>query len=359
MNKVKCVETKAKQREELTFKPNINQSDHMFTVYTGLTKQDIRNNKLNLEQSVDSEKVDTSGVTPSVTASPPVSSVSPGHKKEYILTRREAKAYINMHTAYNNADTKKQRKAKLIDRLSEAQLAYIKQHNEMLKLKEKQKQESKIRQQKQLSYLRRKFEKDQWRRFRSQYVTNKIVEHELMNRNEYGLPQELDEDVQYGAKLKRKKQKPIKNVNKDELRKRNAKKYEKMFIAYNNSSAYKCEKVPKMEGIDTIVVSEKDKNGQMVEKKKMVSDVIKEAEREIKSSNQQKDDENTTKTPQPNTKKRTPSPKSSHDRDALNISLDSLDLDEDDDEDDIFERARKKYGLDIDSSLDTNSLDHR
>ena len=42
-----------------------------------------------------------------------------------------------------------------------------------------------------LQDVRRRFEDEQARRFQNQYVTSKILEHEWMNRHEYGLPEDI------------------------------------------------------------------------------------------------------------------------------------------------------------------------
>ncbi|ESO82899.1 hypothetical protein LOTGIDRAFT_155941 [Lottia gigantea] len=334
------------------FKPDINTSEEVFVVYTGITRKDLRKNRQSERPETEaSGRADNSRISSDI-SSPLV--VSPRQKKEYILSKRETYNYLNIHAAYNNDNTHKRRRNQVLNKMTKAQLELIKEHNELVKKREKQREESKRRQQKQLAYVRKKFEREQCRRFRTQYVTHRIVEHEVMNRDDYGLPEKLGEDgdikVNSSAKHKRKQLKPIDKISEKELRKRNEKKYEKMF---NRPSIL--EKVPAMEGIDTVVIIEKNKDGKMVEKKKMVSDVIKEAQDYL-------DDNSTESAPGKEISKVTKGKGKKKpivtstvedDDDDLNKSLDSIDLDDDDS--DIFERARKKYGLDVDSSIDTKS----
>ncbi|XP_012937570.1 zinc finger CCCH domain-containing protein 13 [Aplysia californica] len=98
-------------------------------------------------------------------------------------------------------------------------------------------------------------------------------------------------------------------------------------------------KIPKMEGIDTVVIQGKDGKGRVVKRKKNVKDVVKEADNLVKGT---QTDTGTNRGTSRQRNSRMASP-------DLTLGSDFEVDDEDETEDDIFERLRKKYNIKIDS----------
>ena len=137
----------------------------------------------------------------------------------------------------------------------------IKQKQIEEKENERRKNDSKIRQQRQLMFVRKRFQEQQWRRFRTQYVTSRVLEHELINRHKYGLPEPYGEDNETSAKPRRKKKPNISNFDEKKARQKYEKKFKNMFDYNAGPSWDSGGKTPKMEGIDIVVVEVHDAEG--------------------------------------------------------------------------------------------------
>ncbi|RUS85839.1 hypothetical protein EGW08_006391 [Elysia chlorotica] len=178
-----------KYESDLTFKPSITTKEEVYMAYTGHDRlngveggaesDDGRYSPL----SSDGENSDRSRSN----------SRSPGRSKERMLNKREARSYLKMTAVYGSDAFKNQRKQWFLDKLALAQEQKAKLEEEMRKAEEKKRVEDRKKQQRQLNYVRDKFRKEQVHRFRTQYVTSRVLEHEQANRHEYGLPEDFDD----------------------------------------------------------------------------------------------------------------------------------------------------------------------
>ena len=178
-----------KYENELTFKPSITTKEEVYIAYTGHDRlydsEDAAEPGDERYSSLSSDE-DASDRSRS-------NSRSPGRNKERILSKREARAYLKMTAVYGSDAFKNQRKQWFLDKLALAQDQKAKLEEEMRKAEEKKRAEDRKKQQRQLNYVRDKFRKEQVHRFRTQYVTSRVLEHEQANRHEYGLPEDFDD----------------------------------------------------------------------------------------------------------------------------------------------------------------------
>lgn len=185
----------------------------------------------------------------------------PWYEKEYVLNKRQAGIYQNMKSAYTTNNGNKAREKQFMKKLRTFQEEVSKMELEKMREKEMKIREEKRRQVYQLKELRQRFEDEAWHRFHTQYVTSRVLEHEKMNRFEYGLPEEPSGKPEFASKLKRKPKKPLINMSKKELDKLNKDKFAVMFKKNVGPVWSKEDKDPKMEGIDTVVLRVDDKEG--------------------------------------------------------------------------------------------------
>ena len=180
----------------------------------------------------------------------PMRYVPPWHRKEYVLTERESKKYKQINGVYGHQDKRvEQRQAHFLQKLEDIQIEKWRRRHEEYYHKQVKAAETKNKQQQQLKHLRDKFEQEQVRRFQTQYVTSRILEHEWSNRHLYGLPEDIGDEPKYNSKLKRKKQQPKETFDTMKQRERNKKMYQKLF-SHRFPEYYHNSKPPKMEGID-------------------------------------------------------------------------------------------------------------
>lgn len=112
----------------------------------------------------------------------PMRTVPPWHRKEYVLSKREASMYRHLSTTYGNEKLRKNREVDFFKRLESLQLEEWRKNHKDYRDELHRKVEKKHQQQKQLRHVRNKFNKEQVQRFASQYVTNRILQHEWTTR---------------------------------------------------------------------------------------------------------------------------------------------------------------------------------
>ncbi|XP_052102422.1 NKAP family protein-like isoform X2 [Mytilus californianus] len=315
---------------ELTYKPSTNGPEEISQAYVG--EESIREAEMTaklhqMEQGQTKPKENNKVVQKR-------SKIPPWYEKEYVLNRRQAGVYRNMSNAYGN-ESKKHREQRFVQRLAEYEVYKAKQQWEELLEKDRRKRETKERQILQLNELRQRFEDEAYHRFHTQYVTSRVLEHEKMNRDEYGLPEDNEEDQEQRTIIKRKKVVPKSLITEDMIQDIYKKKFNKIFDVNKGKGLGRRPKTPKMEGIDTVVLEETDKKGNTKERKRMVKEVIKAAEKQLEVN---KKEQRKLSTVAKKEESHTPSMK----------DLDLDDDSDDDDMDDIFEKARRKYDLDVD-----------
>ncbi|XP_069139858.1 micronuclear linker histone polyprotein-like isoform X5 [Argopecten irradians] len=344
------------ERNELTYQPSTNTQTDVMMAYTG------EPNTREALKSANGKKRDKE-FKKAFTVFAVRSKQPPWHEKEYVLNRREAQIYQGIKQVYDKPTAKKARQREFMKKLEQFQVEMAKHQISEMQRKEAKKNQDKARQANQLKELRQRFEDEAWHRFQTQYVTSRVLEHEKMNRFQYGLPEEPDGEPEFAVKLKRKKKNPQAIIDAKQLSKINKKRYSEMFDVNTGPSWSKNSKDPKMEGIDTVVLDVKDEQGGAVvvrkeegnvkEKKKFVKDVIQEAQKELQAW--PGNGKNTGVTPrspvldhaapdQPNQRAKSP-----------DFYAEESESDDDDDMSDIFERARKKYNLTVDEEADAVS----
>lgn len=325
------VETKEweDQRDETTWRPSVNSPTDWLKVYVG----DIQIREKSAKSRRSSPETAGRNVRPGAPQR---------NSNEYILTRRQVPVYKNMQSAYNTklVKDKQSREKRFFQKLQECQALKAKMQISELVERQQKREITKQRQQGQLKELRQRFEDAAWVRFNTQYVTSRILEHEKMNRYAYGLPEEVDGAPEFESKLKRKP--PKIKVDFGKLEKTNKKKYGSMFSIYKGPEWDPLAKTPPMEGIDTVEIGYETEEGNKKVKTRRVKDVIREAEKEVADLKAKETSTGFT-------------PRASE---SNNKTTNGLDLDSDDDDDDmsdIFERARKKYNLEIDDETMSRS----
>nr|XP_022341579.1 uncharacterized protein LOC111135634 isoform X4 [Crassostrea virginica] len=337
------VETKdwEDQRDDLTWRPSVNSPTDWLRVYVG----DIQIREKSAKSRKNSPETTPRYVRPGAPQK---------NTNHYILTKRQVPVYKNMHSAYNNklVTDKQSREKRFFQKLQECQALKAQMQISDLVEHQRKREITKHRQQEQLKEMRQRFEDAAWVRFNTQYVTSRILEHEKMNRYAYGLPEEVDGKPEFESKLKRKP--PKIKVDFGKLDKINKKKYGSMFSIYKGPEWDPLAKTPPMEGIDTVEidyetdgeynlneVAESDRGIKKV-KTRRVKDVIREAEQEVADL---KANQTTAAT----------IPRVSEPNGNTNNELDFESDDDDDDLSDIFERARKKYNLEVDDETVSRS----
>ncbi|CAD5113108.1 DgyrCDS2298 [Dimorphilus gyrociliatus] len=158
----------------------------------------------------------------------PLRTVPPWHRKEYVLNEREIDMYNHLKVIYGDKTTmlKRCRQQEFYEKLEKLQQEETKKYNSLLKDKKKQREKSKLKQQQQLKFVRNKFEEEQVNRFRNQYVTTRILQHEWTTRHIYGLPEDLGDDTatsRVKRKVERAKEIP------DDLREQNIRRFRGLF----------------------------------------------------------------------------------------------------------------------------------
>ncbi|XP_061194892.1 serine/arginine repetitive matrix protein 2-like isoform X2 [Saccostrea echinata] len=330
------------QRDELTWRPSVNSPTDWLRVYVG----DIQIR----EKSAKSRKNSPESTERTVRPGAPQR-----NSNEYILTKRQVPVYKNMQSVYNNKlkRDKETREKRFFQKLQECQSLKARMQISDLVDRQRKREITKQRQQEQLKELRQRFEDAAWVRFNTQYVTSRILEHEKMNRYAYGLPEEVDGAPEFESKLKRKP--PKIKVDFGKLDKANKKKYSSMFSIYKGPEWDPISKTPPMEGIDTVDIDYEtdgelddhegvENGGHKKVKTRRVKDVIREAEKEM--ADLKAKDSKTGVTPRLS------------ETETNNKTSGDIDLDSDDDDDDmsdIFERARKKYNLEVDDETMSRS----
>lgn len=158
----------------------------------------------------------------------PMRTIPPWHRKEYVLNEREVDMYNHLKVIYGDRTTsfKKSRQLEFYEKLEKLQQNEAKKHNSFLRDKKKQRERAKLKQQRQLKFVRDKFEEEQVSRFRNQYVTTRILQHEWTTRHVYGLPEDLRDDGG-ASKIKRRTEK-AKEIPED-IREQNVRRFRRLF----------------------------------------------------------------------------------------------------------------------------------
>ena len=179
---------------ELSHVPAVTSTEQVYKAYTGRTKEQLRDEEFNAGDGSGGHGKPRPVTTGSSENDDGGDEPEPRSRKEHILTRNEAKMYIHIQNVYGSEAFRQQRKQWFFKKLTDVQLQELKQQAEERRLKQQRKEESKRRQQRQLAYVRRKFRRQQLHRFRTQYVTSRVLEYEKVDRDLYGLPDSDDED---------------------------------------------------------------------------------------------------------------------------------------------------------------------
>ena len=239
---------KPEQIRELTFHPKTNAPKIIHKTYTGIDAADW-------EMAPDSARI-KSGRRPKSqhkNSYKKVMVIPTYQRKDFMLSRLQGKIYHHISKVYGSSP-RDNREKQFYEKLAQIQLDEYRRRYEMLERNERKRLESLFRQREQLKQLRKKFEKDAWRRFMTQYVTSKVVEAEFSNRKEYGLPNTLDKDLY--ARRKR-----MDDVDLSTKEKMNKKKFEHLF-KFNTGPDFKVKGKPlKFEGIDTVYIDAEDESG--------------------------------------------------------------------------------------------------
>ena len=178
---------------ELTHTPAITSSKQVYRAYTGRFKQQhqgaLRDDDLDerpsTKGSADGADLDDEDEMDDSAASP---------NKEYVLTKKEAEMYLHLQNVYGSEAYRQQRKEWFFKKLTEVQLQELQQQAAERRRKQARREESRKRQYRQLANVRRKFRKEQMHRFRTQYVTSRVLEYEREDRDLYGLPGDFEPD---------------------------------------------------------------------------------------------------------------------------------------------------------------------
>jgi hypothetical protein len=247
-----------KNPAELTYKPSTNGPEEISHAYVGedsIREAEMTARLQQMQQKSSKQKEDK--------VIKKRSNIPPWHENEYVLNRRQAGVYRNMSNTYG-AEGKGQREQRFVQKLAEYEVYKAKQQWEELLDKEKKKRETKERQMLQLNELRQRFEDEAFHRFHTQYVTSRVLEHEKMNRNEYGLPEDAEDEPENRLIIKRKKVVPKSLITEEMVKDIYKKKFNKIFDVNKGNGLGRRPKTPKMEGIDTVVLEEKDSKGMLL-----------------------------------------------------------------------------------------------
>jgi hypothetical protein len=179
---------------ELTHVPATVTTDQVYKAYTGHTKRSLMHTHVDDEGGAWEGGEDRVG-DEADTKDDADDDEGSRDKKEYYLTPNEAKMYMHLQTVYGSDQVRMQRKDLFFQRMMDVQQAEQRHSNEERLRRQQQAEESKRRQQRQLNTIRQRFRKEQRRRFRTQYVTSRVLEYERADRTQqYGLPQDYDSD---------------------------------------------------------------------------------------------------------------------------------------------------------------------
>nr|KAG5698766.1 hypothetical protein BaRGS_032185 [Batillaria attramentaria] len=177
---------------ELTHQPAVTSTDQVYTAYTGRKKHQLRDRSV--DRSPDTPRTRPPTKDSHTTDDSKTSDPSSRYSKDYILSRNEAKMYIHIRDVYGSEAFRHQRKEHFFKKISDLQQQEEKHQAQDRRRAQQRREESKRRQQRQLMYVRRKFRKQQLHRFRTQYVTSRVLEYERADRDLYGLPGDSDSD---------------------------------------------------------------------------------------------------------------------------------------------------------------------
>ncbi|XP_064601208.1 uncharacterized protein LOC135467366 [Liolophura sinensis] len=243
---------------------------------------------------------------------------------EYILSRREADTYRRITKVYDGNTEAVKRQSRFYQQLEDVQEKVLKQKIIENSKKKRENEEAKKRHKRQLRDVRERYMADKMSRFSHQHISRKIIEAEESDREIYGLPNEYSETE--NKKTSKKHTNKSRPSNPEDRTKRNMKKFGFLFaIQFRQNLQSTVRQRPKMEGIDTVVIAEKTKGNVTKERKYSVQDILLDAKRCL----------------------REPTPTVSGNPSGR-LSVISVDLDEED----LFEKARKKYGVEMNSDDD-------
>ena len=236
------------QIRELTFHPKVNEPKIIHKTYTGIDTVDW-------QIAPDSAR-SKSGKRPKSrhrNTYKKVTVVPTYQRKDFLLSRLQGKVYRHISKVYGSSP-RDNREKQFYEKLAQIQLEDYRRRFEMLEHNEKKRLESLFRQREQLKQLRKRFEKDAWKRFMTQYVTSKVVESEYSNRKDYGLPNSLESD--FHSKMKKKylnMEPPKEKVNK--------RKFETLFKFSTGPEMKVGGKPLRFEGFDSVYIDTEDESG--------------------------------------------------------------------------------------------------
>ncbi|KAL8566039.1 hypothetical protein ACOMHN_062768 [Nucella lapillus] len=179
---------------ELTHAPTLTSTKEVYKAYTGRSKQQLRNQQMSAEEDEPDQRPSTKGSLHREESGELLQGYDPHSPGEHILTRNEAKMFLHLQNVYGSEAYRQQRKGWFFKKLTDVQLQELQQQAADRRRKQHKADESKKRQKRQLMFVRRKFRREQLHRFRTQYVTSRVLEHEKMDRDMYGLPDDSDDD---------------------------------------------------------------------------------------------------------------------------------------------------------------------
>ncbi|XP_038070675.1 uncharacterized protein LOC119739718 isoform X2 [Patiria miniata] len=186
-------------------------------------------------------------------------------RKPVIITRKSVVKQKTLQSVYGNKTYKYQRQVRVLQKMEQIQRKEVEEYNRELKEKEKQRMDSIVRQRMALKVVRDKFDEEQVRRFRRQYVSWKSVEEDRLNRTSetYGLPDFIYDD-RYEKTLKTppaSSKKAPKKFQKYATWVRNIKVFERLLnpkIGGNLEEVFKTNTKTIVEGIDTVKLDNDD-----------------------------------------------------------------------------------------------------
>ncbi|KAL3863584.1 hypothetical protein ACJMK2_005335 [Sinanodonta woodiana] len=265
----------------LTFRPQINDKRIINKTYTGEDTYYMALESAKLKKRP--SELDRDNLYRSVQH-------TPLHKRtNYMLGQPQAKQYRYIQDIYGKSE-KTKRARQFFEKLEEVQKEDFRKRLEELIEREKLKMETKEKQREQLAYLRQKFEDDAWKRFMTQYVTSRVLAHEHQSRHVYGLPEDLDGEPEYEAKLKRKKLIPKPDTDPVLLSRKNKKKYQQMFEVKTGPTWQTNDPPPKLEGIDSVYFDDEDEKGKPLKKRRNVTEILEEAQAMLQMAEEELND---------------------------------------------------------------------
>lgn len=185
---------------ELTYKPTTTSTQNIQKAYLAPPKT-ITLDTVDDVDKVSPRQLPTAGEPTAGDEETVTSEGNPGDK-EYILSRAEARMFLQMQETYGSDAFLTARKKRFFKALLEVQKQEEKRQVEEQRRRKKKMEESKKRQHRQLLYVRRKFRAEQAHRFRTQYVTLRVFERKRADRLMYGLPDDSDDEIFDGTGIK-------------------------------------------------------------------------------------------------------------------------------------------------------------